>query len=188
MSFRRAHDLKDRTTQRFWKREITNDMNVRLAEDADYPELVRIWHDGWHDAHAQLVPAEMTRVRTMDNFRNRVSAALPALWVAGDVGAPLGFYVLKGDEVHQFYVCENARGTGVAATLLSDAELRLRSSGTEVGWLACAIGNHRAARFYEKHGWRRAAVVGIDVDTPAGLMPLDVWRYEKRLSSVSPAP
>jgi GNAT superfamily N-acetyltransferase len=163
-------------------------MTVRPAEPADVPELVRIWHDGWHDAHAQIVPAEMTRVRTMDNFRDRVAGAFSAMWVAGDVGAPLGFYVLKGQELDQLYVCETARGTGVAATLLSDAEMRLSRNGVELAWLACAPGNDRAARFYEKHGWRRAATVSIDVETPAGRMPLDVWRYEKRLVDVTRIP
>jgi len=156
-------------------------MDVRVAEPADGPELVRIWHDGWHDAHAQIVPAEMTRIRTMDNFRDRIAGALAMMWVAGEPGAPLGFYVLRGHELHQFYVADKARGTGVAATLLSDAETRLRENGADVPWLACAIGNHRAARFYEKHGWRRAGVVPIDIDTPAGRVSLDVWRYEKRL-------
>jgi GNAT superfamily N-acetyltransferase len=163
-------------------------MKVRVADHADVPELVRIWHDGWHDAHAQIVPAEMTRLRTMDNFRDRVAGALAAMWVAGDPGTPLGFYVLRGQELDQLYVCEKARGTGVAATLLSDAELRLCRNGVDMAWLACAIGNHRAARFYEKHGWRRAAIVGIGVETPAGRMPLDVWRYEKRLFDVSRVP
>jgi GNAT superfamily N-acetyltransferase len=159
-------------------------MTVRAAEHADVPELIRIWHDGWHDAHARIVPAEMTRVRTIDNFRQRVAGALSAMWLVGEVGAPLGFYVLKSDELHQLYVCEKARGTGVGATLLSDAEMRLGRNGIEVAWLACAIGNDRAARFYEKSGWRRAGTVGIDVGTPAGIMPLDVWRYEKRLPGV----
>jgi hypothetical protein len=32
-------------------------------------------------------------------------------------------------------------------------------------WLACAIGNDRAARFSEKSGWRRAVIVAYDADT-----------------------
>lgn len=158
-------------------------MVIRAAEDADVLALVRIWHDGWHDAHSQIVPAEMTRVRTKDNFRQRVADALSVMWVAGDAGAPVGFYVLSGEELHQLYVSAEARGTGVAAALLSDAERRLLNNGVEIGWLACAIGNHRAARFYEKHGWERMRIVNITVNTPAGVMPLDVWRYEKRLAS-----
>ncbi len=63
---------------------------------------------------------------------------------------------------------------------MADAEARLAGEGVEVAWLACAIGNDRAARFYEKCGWRRAGTVAYEPDAAFG-MPLDVWRYEKRL-------
>jgi GNAT superfamily N-acetyltransferase len=157
-------------------------MNVRLAEQLDLDALATLWHQGWHQAHALIVPAEMTRVRTLDNFRQRVKDDYPAMWVVGEVGAPLGFHILDGDELDHLYVSESARGTGVAAELIRDAERRLSRNGVEVAWLACAIGNNRAARFYEKQGWRRTGNIVIEVDTPAGVMPLEVWRYEKRLS------
>jgi GNAT superfamily N-acetyltransferase len=156
-------------------------MTVRPAEQADFDELVRIWHDGWHDAHARTVPAEMTRARTPANFRQRVADAYDTMWVIGDVGAPLGFYILRSDELYQLYVAERARGRGVAATLIRDAEQRLATNRVDTAWLACAIGNDRAARFYEKQGWRRAGNIIIDVELPAGVRPLEVWRYEKRL-------
>jgi hypothetical protein len=50
-----------------------------------------------------------------------------------------------------------------------------------VAWLACAIGNARAARFYEKSGWAMARVETVPTETSEGLFPLEVWRYEKRL-------
>lgn len=50
-----------------------------------------------------------------------------------------------------------------------------------MGWLACAIGNDRAARFYEKNGWRRAGTIINEADTERGPFPLEVWRYEKPL-------
>ncbi|MGH7718503.1 MAG: hypothetical protein ACREON_06640, partial [Gemmatimonadaceae bacterium] len=43
--------------------------------------------------------------------------------------------------------------------------------------------NERAARFYEKCGWRRVGVVVHHPDTSSGTFPLEVWRYEKRLRS-----
>lgn len=156
-------------------------MTARPAEPADFDELVRIWHDGWHDAHARVVPAEMTRARTPANFRQRVADAYDTMWILGDVGAPLGFYILRADELYQFYVAEQARGRGLAATMIRDAEQRLAATGVDTAWLACAIGNDRAARFYEKQGWRRVRSVIIDVELPAGVMPLEVWRYEKQL-------
>lgn len=99
--------------------------------------------------------------------------------VAGAVGAPVGFYFLKGAELYQFYVSCSARGSGVAAVLMADAEARLDESGVHTAWLTCAIGNDRAARFYEKCGWFRTGTVTDDVEVPGGTFALEVWRYEK---------
>ena len=129
-----------------------------MRAEADLDRLAMIWHHGWHEAHASLVPAELTRLRcTLPNFRERLQAALPDLRVAGEPSA--GFCQLKDDELLQLYVSAEARGTGVAAALIADAETRLAERGVEVAWLACAIGNQRAARFYEKAGWARAGVM-----------------------------
>jgi len=96
-------------------------------------------------------------------------------------GAPLGFYMLKDDELDQFYVAARARGTGLAAQLIADAEARIANTGFETAWLACAIGNDRAARFYEKSGWRMAGAFTSKLSVPEGIVELDVWRYEKFL-------
>ena len=87
----------------------------------------------------------------------------------------------KGAELHQLYVSTAARGSGLAATLILDAEARLREGGVHRSWLACAIGNVRAARFYEKHGWTRTGIVIEHLETGTGTFPLEVWRYEKSL-------
>jgi GNAT superfamily N-acetyltransferase len=99
--------------------------------------------------------------------------------VIGPTGAPLGFAMLKGDELYQLYVAAAARGTGVATALIADAEVRIAATGATTAWLTCAIGNDRAARFYEKSGWHRASVVTSRLETPGGVFLLDVWRYEK---------
>jgi ribosomal protein S18 acetylase RimI-like enzyme len=162
-------------------------MDVRNAEPADIDPLAALWHDGWHEAHAQLVPLELTRLRTRDSFRSRMQAALPDVRVVGPPGAPAGFCSIRHDEIYQLYVSAQARGAGVAAALLRDAEARLRECGIDTGWLACAIGNDRAARFYEKSGWRRAGTMVNHAETSAGLFALEVWRYEKRLTPLSGA-
>ncbi len=156
-------------------------MRVRAAEEPDAEPLARLWASGWRDAHLDLVPEALARLRTPESFRERMRAALPAVRTIGPVGAPLGFHLLKNDELYQFFVAAEARGTGVAALLMADAEARLLERGVEVAWLACAIGNARAARFYEKAGWRLSRVENVPAETSAGLFPLDVWRYEKRL-------
>lgn len=156
-------------------------MKVRPAVEIELDQLAQVWFDGWHEAHARIVPPELTRVRTLPSFRERLQAALPHTRTVGALREPLGFCVVKNDEVYQLFVSKPARGTGVAAALLADAEARLRANGVSTGWLACAIGNDRAARFYEKSGWRRAGTVLNLAETSAGAFALDVWRYEKRL-------
>lgn len=156
-------------------------MNVRDAEAAEIDQLAGIWYDAWQDAHAQILPAELARIRTLDSFRDRLRAALPNVRVVGAPNAPVGFCIVAGDELYQLFVSAQARGTGAAVALVADAESRLGESGVEIAWLACAIGNERAARFYEKCGWHRAGIVTSHLDTPEGIFPLQVWRYEKHL-------
>ncbi len=154
---------------------------MRLAVPGETATLARIWYDGWQDAHAAILPLELARLRTLQSFEDRMAEALADVRVAGQAGAPLGFCMLKGDELYQLYVSAPARGAGVAAALVSDAEARLSAAGVETAWLACAIGNQRAARFYEKFGWRRVGTFVIALETTAGPFDLDVWRYEKQL-------
>jgi len=156
-------------------------MDVRSATEDEIDRLARIWHDGWREAHEAILPAELGRHRTYESFRHRLRAMLPTVRVVGVRGEPTGFCIVRDHELHQLYVSAEARGTGAAAALVADAEARLRDAGVEIGWLACAIGNERAARFYEKCGWQRVATVVEHVPIPDGTIPLDVWRYEKRL-------
>ena len=156
-------------------------MDVRPAQDSELDALARLWIDAWQDGHAAVVPAELARRRTLADFRRRLAALLPFVRAVGPLGAPLGFSIVKGDELYQLFVASAARGTGVAGTLIGEAEARVAAQGAETIWLTCAIGNERAARFYEKRGWRRAGTVCDVLETPEGPFPLDVWRYEKAL-------
>jgi ribosomal protein S18 acetylase RimI-like enzyme len=160
-------------------------MDVRTAEEAEIDQLANLWYAGWQDAHARILPAELARYRTLEIFRHRLQSTLSNVRVAGPSGQPLGFCIIKDDELYQLYVSAGARGSGVAAALLADAEAHLTARGVETAWLACAIGNERAARFYEKNGWRRVRSMTSQLETPAGLFPLEVWRYEKDLRQVS---
>jgi ribosomal protein S18 acetylase RimI-like enzyme len=156
-------------------------MRVRDAEEAEIVYLAKLWYDGWRDAHEQIVPAKLKRLRTEQSFEERMRAAIAAVRVIGPPGEPVGFCMLKGDELYQLYVSAQARGSGAAAALMADAEARLSDSGFGTAWLACAIGNERAARFYEKCGWRRVGTMVNRLETPEGEFLLEVWRYEKQL-------
>lgn len=163
-------------------------MEVRDAAAAELDALAELWNDAWQDAHAAILPAELARQRTRESFRVRLAEALARVRVVGQEGAPLGFCMVKDDELYQLFVAAAARGTGVAAALMRDAERRLAAGGVRTAWLACAIGNHRAARFYEKQGWHRAGVMTSRLDTVAGEFRLEVWRYEKALPPPRAAP
>jgi len=157
-------------------------MDIRAAEESELGPLARLWYDAWQDAHAQILPAALTRLRTLESFQERLHAALPNVRVAGPPAAPLGFCIVKGDELYQLFVAAEARGSGVAAALIADAEARFLEDGITIAWLACAIGNERAARFYEKSGWNRVRNMVSQLAIPEGFFPLEVWRYEKRLA------
>jgi ribosomal protein S18 acetylase RimI-like enzyme len=154
-------------------------MIVRDADAAELDPLAKIWFDGWQDAHAHILPAELGRLRTLESFRQRLAAALDQVRVVGPTGAAVGFCMIKGRELHQLYVSSTARGSGAGAALMLDAQLRLRAGGARTAWLACAIGNDRAARFYEKQGWIRTGTVIEHLEAGGDTYPLEVWRYEK---------
>jgi GNAT superfamily N-acetyltransferase len=157
-------------------------MNLRNAQTKDIERLARIWYDGWQDAHAAILPAELARLRTFESFGERLGAALSDTRVAELAGEAVGFCIVKGNELYQLFVSAAARGSGVAAALVADAESRLADAGVATAWLACAIGNERAARFYEKCGWRRTGAVTVPVDTTQGPFEIEVWRYEKAVA------
>ncbi|MBS0532470.1 MAG: GNAT family N-acetyltransferase [Proteobacteria bacterium] len=155
-------------------------MPVRPAADSEIDALARLWYNGWQDAHAAILPKALARARTFDSFAERLHDAQADLRVIGPPGAPLGFHLVKADELYQFYVAAAARGQGIAQQLIADAEARLAGQGHATAWLACAIGNERAARFYEKSGWRRSGNIVSRLETVDGPFDLEVWRYEKR--------
>jgi ribosomal protein S18 acetylase RimI-like enzyme len=156
-------------------------MDARNAEDTEIDQIARVWFDAWRDAHLALAPPELTTARTLESFRQRIADAIAEVRVIGPVGAPVGLCMIKHDELYQLFVASAARGSGAAAALLADGEARLARCGVQTAFLACAIGNDRAARFYEKHGWSRVGSMMSRLEMPEGEFVLEVWRYEKLL-------
>ncbi|MGD2132479.1 MAG: GNAT family N-acetyltransferase, partial [Maricaulaceae bacterium] len=113
---------------------------MRSADPSEISALAKVWHDAWRDAHADILPVELARLRTLESFAERIEAALSNLRATGPRGAPTGLCIIEGDELYQLFVAAEARGSGVADALIEDAEARLAAVGVETAWLGCAIG------------------------------------------------
>lgn len=106
-------------------------MQVRSAEQTEIDPLAKVWYEAWHEAHSQIVPPELTALRTLESFRDRLQAALPDVRAIGPFNEPVGFCIVKGSELDQLFVSAQVRGLGVAPALITDAEaavLRRRGS------------------------------------------------------------
>ncbi|MFK7764594.1 MAG: GNAT family N-acetyltransferase [Roseobacter sp.] len=145
-------------------------------------QIAIIWEAGWHEAHAAIVPQALTALRTVSSFQARTIEHLAHTCVAKIGSEVVGFCMVKDAEVYQMYVSQASRGTGAARALLEDAERRIRVAEHVTAWLACAVGNQRAAAFYEKCGWHNVGNETMELDTSQGGFPLELWRFEKKLT------
>ena len=127
------------------------------------------------------MPPTLAELRTTQSFLERTLENVGGTAMAIEGKTVLGFCMVKEDELYQMYVSRGARGSGVAQALIRDAENRMRADGHASAWLACAVGNERAGRFYEKSGWVNSGRAVVELDTPSGPFPLEVWRFEKEL-------
>ncbi len=157
-------------------------MRIAAATRADIGPLAGLWHDGWHEAHAALVSAALTALRTPAEFQARVTAHLSDTSVAWMNGEIVGFVMVQDDEIYQLYTTPAARGTGAAQTLIAQGAAQIAVRFPRA-WLACTVGNDRAARFYEKSGWAKLGIIDLPLETSAGPFPLNVWRFEKEVTA-----
>lgn len=151
---------------------------IAPAAQDDVIAISQMWHAGWHDGHAAIVSPALVATRTPAEFTARVEVHLPKTFAARSGGVLAGFYMLEGDELYQFYVDGSFRGKGVAAKLMASVEEALKG---RVAWLACSVGNDRAARFYEKAGWTRRGEETYTVETANTPIDVVIWRFEKDL-------
>ena len=156
-------------------------VNLRPARPADSAAVATIWTDGWRDGHLGNVPAELVAERTPESFAARAAARVTDTTVAVIGDEVAGFIMVTGDEVEQVYVDARHRGSGVAGTLLAEAERLVAAGGHEKAWLAVVPGNARARRFYERRGWSDEG--GFDYRAAGVLVPCR--RYVKAVNRLS---
>jgi GNAT superfamily N-acetyltransferase len=155
---------------------------LRPATADDMAAVADLWHEGWHDAHAGHVPEGLTRGRTLAAFHERTPSRVPDTTVAfAEDGRLLGFIMVTEDEVEQVFVDRSTRGSGLAVTLLTEAERQVSSAGHAVAWLAVVVGNARARSFYEREGWRDEGDLPYEVTADGQTFISPCRRYEKRV-------
>jgi DNA/RNA-binding domain of Phe-tRNA-synthetase-like protein len=172
-----AHQPGSRTTSRVLPRRAAVAIRSAVGEDAG--DVAEIWHQGWRDGHLGLVPQELVEVRTEESFRARAAGRVADTTVATVDGVVAGFVMVVGDEIEQVYVSAAHRGTGVAGSLMAEAERQVRANGHTEAWLAVVAGNARARAFYEKAGWRDEGPFDYDAESERGPIVVPCRRYTK---------
>lgn len=154
-------------------------VTLRAATAGDADAIASIWYSGWGDGHLGNVPDELVAIRTKESFWERVPARIPDTTVALAGDDVAGFVMVIGDEVEQVYVSGEHRGSGIAGTLIAEAERQVKVNGHDEAWLAVATGNARARRFYERSGWADVGAFDYPATTDDGSIPVPCHRYVK---------
>jgi L-amino acid N-acyltransferase YncA len=145
-------------------------VHLRHAAVADAAGIARVYQAGWHEAHADVVPADYLacmRAKGREDFWRtelEVEASDRKPWVALIDEDVVGFAsggpsrdegaARSVGEVYQVYVEPGCWGRGIGEGLLRHVLKDLREHGfTRVDtWVVAA--NAAARTFLEKQGWR----------------------------------
>ncbi len=157
-------------------------VTLRAASACDVEDIAALWHSGWIDGHLGHTPEALRPHRGLIHFRQRVPSRLETTTVATIESRVIGFVTLHDDELEQIYVAASARGGGVAAALLRHGEETI-AARFDRAWLAVAVGNARARRFYAREGWTDAAALDYAAEIEDGTMTVPCRRYEKRVGN-----
>ena len=142
-------------------------MQLRSAQPADAGQIASVHVRSWQVGYRGLLPDEyLDRLRPEDRAGRYVlgtaDPSLPHTVVAVDKGAICGFATTAPardsdsqgyGELCALYVDPPCWSRGVGRALLSAAERRLAVQGFDHGVLWVLVGNERAQRFYQAHGW-----------------------------------
>jgi GNAT superfamily N-acetyltransferase len=136
----------------------------------DLPTVDHLFRTSFIDAFAHLYSAEnldsFLAQFTSEAWASEFADPRFAFRIAETDGVPVGFVKIgpmhlhvdsdrmKGArELYQFYLLDAARGTGIADDLMRWAVDKARSLGGTELFLGVFIHNHRAKRFYARHGF-----------------------------------
>ena len=122
-------------------------MIVRPARAEDIPALAAIAERSYGAAFADILEADVLAGRNAAFFAGRFAASWERMLVAVLDEALIGFLLVTDGHIDMLFMDPDASGRGGGALLLREAEARGAKS------LESFRDNHRARRFYERHGW-----------------------------------
>jgi putative acetyltransferase len=127
-------------------------VRCRDAAAADIPWLTETACAAYRTVFAPVLPGADLGGFDAAYFTARFAEAWPRTRIAETAeGQAAGFHLTTDAHIDMFFVAEEARGQGIGAFLLADAEARGARS------LECFAANAGARRFYARAGWREAA-------------------------------
>jgi ribosomal protein S18 acetylase RimI-like enzyme len=162
---------------------------LRRAGAPDAAIVRQLFHESFTATFGHLYPPEELAAFLADASEARFRAACAAddhavMLAEGPRGEPLGYcmlgpYDLKDHIPHllegrrwwvlrQLYLTEAAKGAGIADALTEWAIAEARARAVQDLYLTVWVENHRARRFYDRHGFEEVGkypyVVGTTVD------------------------
>lgn len=157
------------------------DIAFRDAEPADIPAIDALFRQSFTATFAHLYdPADLaafldgftrdTWAREFATMRFRLAerdGRLVGYAKLGPMALPCA-HTPGARELYQLYLADEAKGTGTADALLGWTIDTARAGGADELFLSVYVDNHRAKRFYARHGFvdvgRYAFPVGNHVD------------------------
>ncbi len=139
-------------------------MGIRLATVGDIADIAALVEGYWE--FESIGGFDRPRIETL--LRDLLSEPeRGACWVAEDDGRLYGYLLAvfmfsleHGGlmaEIDEVFVSPEARSAGVGALMVATAERHLAERGLVRLQLQLGVGNERARRFYERHGFHRRA-------------------------------
>jgi GNAT superfamily N-acetyltransferase len=158
---------------------------LRPGRDDDAEGFIRLIGACWSEYPGCIldVDGELPELRALATY---FASAGGALWVAEQGGRVIGMAAARpmfqdaAWEICKVYVAREARGSGLAHSLLGTAETHARSAGAERLVLWTDTRFEAAHRFYEKRGFVRQGSIRILDDLSKSLE----FRYARPLSGL----
>ena len=144
---------------------------IRPFQDADEPDVVRVWHRSGSAAYTYLPMWQAFTLEAAQQVFHNVIRAKCTIWVGTVDERVVAYLAMNGTYIDRLYVDPGERGQGWGTRLIRFAK-ELSPGGLE---LHTHQQNHAARALYERHGFK---AVRFDVSPPPESVP-DVeyhWR------------